>query len=143
MMSPMVGHDALRDGPRHYTRIWAGPDGESHLEDVRLVEQLAPAEAGVAPLLVSEPVAVDRIHFVTVLAGHQDPDWHTGPRRQLVTFLTGTVTIETSDGDRRELAVGSSVLVEDLHGRGHVTTHAAGDQQVLVIPLEPDPSGSR
>src|SRR4051794_12094138 len=100
----MVAHDdAHRDGPRHYLRIWAGPDGESHLEDVRLAETAAPAEPGVAPLLVSNPVAVDRVHFVTVRAGDQDPDWHTGPRRQLVTFLTGGVTIVTSDGDRRDL----------------------------------------
>lgn len=121
----------------HYLRIWADADGESHLDDVTLDDEPAPAEPGVAPLVVSAPVAVDRVHFVTVRADAQDPDWHTGPRRQLVTFLTGAATIETSDGDRRELASGSTVLVEDLVGRGHVTTHAPGDQRVLVIPLDP------
>lgn len=120
----------------HYLRIWADDDGESHLDDVTLPEAIAPAEPGVAPLLVSDPIRVDRVHFVTVQAGDQTPDWHTGPRRQLVTFLTGTVTIETSDGDRRELAAGATVLIEDLAGRGHVTTHAHGDQRVLVIPLD-------
>jgi hypothetical protein len=123
----------------HYLRIWADADGESHLDDVTLPEELAAAEPGVAPLVVSDPIAADRVHFVTVRAGDQEPDWHTGPRRQLVTFLTGTVTIETSDGNRRELPLGSSVLVEDLTGRGHVTTHAPGEQRVLVIPLEPLP----
>ncbi|MGZ8762078.1 MAG: hypothetical protein ACXW2Y_01995 [Acidimicrobiia bacterium] len=122
----------------HYLRIWADIDGESHLDDVTLAEELAPAEPGVAPLVVSAAVEVDRVHFVTVRAGAQSPDWHTGPRRQLVTFLTGAVTIETSDGDRRELPAGSTVLVEDLVGRGHVTTHAPGDQAVLVIPLDAD-----
>jgi hypothetical protein len=120
----------------HYLRIWTDDDGVSHLDDVTLPEQLAPAEAGVAPLVVSDPIGVDRVHFVTVRAGDQAPDWHTGPRRQLVTFLTGSVTIETSDGDRRDLPAGSTVLVEDLVGPGHVTTHAAGDQRVLVIPLD-------
>jgi quercetin dioxygenase-like cupin family protein len=121
----------------HYLRIWTDADGESHLDDVTLPEEVAPAEPGVAPLVVSDPVAVDRVHFVTVRAGEQAPGWHTGPRRQLVTFLTGPVTIETSDGDRRELEPGSTVLVEDLAGRGHVTTHALGDQRVLVIPVDP------
>ena len=122
----------------HYIRIWADSDGDSHLEDVTLAQEPSPAEPGVAPLVVSEPVGVDRVHFVTVRAASQAPDWHTGPRRQLVTFLTGGVTIETSDGDRRELPAGSTVLVEDLAGRGHVTTHAPGDQRVLVIPLDPE-----
>jgi len=126
------GDDALM----HYLRIWADDDGESHLEPVTLPEDLAAGEPGVAPLVVSDPVRVDRLHFVTVKAGRQAPDWHTGPRRQLVTFLTGAVTIETSDGDRRELDPGTTVLVEDLAGRGHVTTHADGDQRVLVIPLD-------
>jgi hypothetical protein len=120
----------------HYLRIWADADGESHLDDVTLPEDPATAEPGVAPLIVSEPVPVDRVHFVTVRAADQTPDWHTGPRRQFVTFLTGSVTIEASDGDRRALSPGSTVLVEDLAGRGHVTTHAAGDQRVLVIPMD-------
>jgi quercetin dioxygenase-like cupin family protein len=137
--APRSGRASREDDRVHYLRIWAGPDGESHLEDVALDEDHSPAEPGVAPLLVSEPVAVDRVHFVTVLAGSQAPDWHTGPRRQFVTFLTGPVTIETSDGARRELPAGSTVLVEDLHGRGHITTHAPGDQRVLVIPLDAEP----
>jgi len=121
----------------HYLRIWSDADGESHLDDVTLPEELAPSEPGVAPLVISEPLRVDRVHFVTVRADDQSPEWHTGPRRQLVTFLTGPVSIETSDGDRRELAPGSTVLVEDLAGRGHVTPHAPGDQRVLVIPVDP------
>jgi hypothetical protein len=122
----------------HYLRIWADDDGESHLDPVSLPTADRPAEPGVAPLVVAEGVLVDRVHFVTVRAGEQRPGWHTGPRRQFVTFLTGSVTIETSDGDRRELPAGSTVLVDDLTGRGHVTTHAPGDQRVLVVPLEPD-----
>jgi hypothetical protein len=120
----------------HYVRIWADSAGESHLEPVELATTHARAEPGVAPLDVSTGVPVDRVHFVTVHAGEQEPGWHTGPRRQFVTFLTGAVTIETSDGDRRELPAGSTVLVDDLVGRGHVTTHAPGDQQVLVVPLD-------
>ena len=37
----------------------------------------------------------------------------------------------------RTLPAGSAVLVEDLVGRGHVTTHAPGPQRVLLIPLDP------
>lgn len=121
----------------HYVRIWADADGESHLEDVTLPATVSPAEPGVAELRVAEGVPVDRLHFLTVRAAEQSPDWHRGPRRQFVTFLDGWVRIAVSDGEERVLPAGSTVLVEDLHGRGHVTEHEPGDRRVLVIPLDP------
>lgn len=121
----------------HYVRIVTGDDGETHLHDVSLPEALAPTEHGVPPLSVSEAVAVDRVEFVGVDGDGQDPGWHNAPRRQLVVFLTGWVRIEVSDGEVRTLPVGSVVLAEDLTGPGHVTTHEAGPQRVLVIPLDP------
>lgn len=121
----------------HYLRIWTDEEGETHLSEVTLPEVTTPAEQGVAQLVIAEAVPVDRLEFVTVRAGEQRPDWHNAPRRQFVTFLTASVTIETSDGDRRTLPPGSTVLAEDVTGRGHVTTHEPGDQRVLVIPLDP------
>lgn len=120
-----------------YVRIWADDAGESHLEDVTLPRTVSPAEPGVAELWVADPVAVDRLHFLVVKAAEQSPDWHRGPRRQFVTFLDGWVRITVSDGEERVLPAGSTVLVEDLHGRGHVTEHEPGDRRVLVIPLDP------
>jgi quercetin dioxygenase-like cupin family protein len=125
-------------GPAHFVRIWADDGGISHLEDVLLPVTVAPAEPGVVELHVSDPVAVDRVHVVTVQAVDQRPDWHTAPRRQFVTFLTGWVRITTADGDERTLPAGSTVLVEDTHGQGHVTEHQPGEQRVLVIPLDPE-----
>jgi len=121
----------------HYVRIWADPDGESHLEDVSLDGATIPAERGVPQLWWSEGVPADRVHFVTVSAVAR-PDWHCAPRRQFVVFLTGGVRITASDGDERHLPTGSVVLAEDLTGRGHVTEHEAGDQDVLVIALDRD-----
>jgi quercetin dioxygenase-like cupin family protein len=128
----------MSEGPTHFVRIWADADGTSHLEDVRLPVTVAPAEPGVAELHVADGVPVDRLHVVTVLAEDQQPDWHTAPRRQFVTFLTGWVRITAADGEERVLPAGSTVLVEDTHGRGHVTEHEPGEQRVLVIPVEPD-----
>jgi hypothetical protein len=120
-----------------YVRIWADDDGESHLTDVSLPFAVLEPELGVAELWWSDAVPVDRVHFLTVRASDQRPDWHRGPRRQFVTFLTGWVRITVSDGEERVLPAGSTVLVEDLHGRGHVTEHEPGDQRVLVVPLDP------
>ncbi|MBU6329672.1 MAG: hypothetical protein KGR18_06960 [Acidobacteria bacterium] len=119
----------------HHLRIWADADGESHLEEVTLDVTVAPAEPGVAELWVSDAVAVDRAHFVTVQAVEQVPDWHCAPRRQFVVFLDGWVRITASDGESRHLPAGSVVLVEDLTGRGHLTEHEPGVRRVLLLPL--------
>jgi hypothetical protein len=121
-----------------YARIWADAAGESHLERVVTGRTLAPAEQGVVELLVSRAFAVDRLHFVTVRADDQEPNWHLAPRRQFVVFLDGWVRITTSDGDAACLPSGSVVLVEDVEGKGHVTEHEPGEQRALVIPLDPD-----
>jgi quercetin dioxygenase-like cupin family protein len=117
-----------------YLRIWADEDGASHLEEVTLERRVHPAEPGVAEIWQSDALGVSALHVVTVKASDQRPDWHCGPRRQFVVFLDGWTRITTSDGDERRLAPGSVVLVEDLHGRGHVTEHEPGDRRVLVIP---------
>ncbi|MCD9625337.1 hypothetical protein [Rhabdothermincola salaria] len=117
-----------------YLRIWADEDGESHLEEVTLERRVHPAEPGVAELWQSAALPVSALHVVTVKAAEQRPDWHCGPRRQFVVFRDGSTRIATSDGDERRLAAGSLVLVEDLHGRGHLTEHESGDRRVLVIP---------
>ncbi len=121
-----------------YVRIWADGGGVSHLSDVGLDRTVLPAEAGVAELWQSDPVAVDRLHVVTVKADAERPDWHCAPRRQFVVFLDGWVRLTVGDGTTRQLPAGSVVLAEDLHGRGHVTEHQPGDRRVLVIPLEED-----
>ena len=53
-------------------------------------------------------------------------------------FLDGWVQLTVSDGDSCRLPAGSVVLVDDLHGKGHVTEHEPGVRRVLVIPTEPD-----
>lgn len=119
----------------HYVRIWADESGESHLEDITLEHTVSPAEPGVAELWVSLGVEVDRVHFLTVQASTQSPDWHCAPRRQFVVFLDGWTRITVSDGETRVLPVGSTLLVEDTEGRGHVTEHEPGERRVLLLPL--------
>jgi hypothetical protein len=133
--TPARAAGAARQTPAmDYLRIWADADGESHLEEVTLPRRVHPAEAGVAELWGSDPLGVAGLSIVTVRAGVQAPDWHCGPQRQFVVFLDGWVRIATSDGDHRELPRGSVVLVEDVHGRGHVTEHQPGDRRVLILP---------
>jgi hypothetical protein len=59
--------------------------------------------------------------------------------------LDGIVEFETSDGEVRHVSAGGFVLVEDTHGKGHISRHSVEGQSVILITL-PDgldlPSGS-
>ncbi len=120
------------------TTIVSDDDGVTHFRELDLPDTVVPSEPGVPELVHSAGLPVDRVHFLTVRDGTLTPDWHTPPRRQVVVFLTGWARLEVGDGEVRTFSPGSAVLVEDLTGAGHVTTHEPGDQAVLVIPLEPD-----
>ena len=50
--------------------------------------------------------------------GYRD-EWHCAPRPVLGTVLSGTIRIETSDGDTRVLSPGAQFVAADLHGDGH------------------------
>lgn len=67
--------------------------------------------------------------------GMRQVDWHTVPDRVLTVRLDGSVEYETSDGEVRRVAAGEFVLVEDTHGKGHLSRHSPDAQLVLWISL--------
>ena len=71
-----------------------------------------------APFQISCHYPVSRIRFVHIPAGVREARWHIPPGRVLAVWLDGIVEFETSDGEVRRVSAGSSVLVEDTHGKG-------------------------
>jgi uncharacterized cupin superfamily protein len=50
--------------------------------------------------------------------------------------MTGSVTMETTDGTVRRLDAGDLVLLEDTTGKGHVTKNVGeGYASFLVVPV--------
>lgn len=86
------GAGSWQSGAMDYLRIWADEDGVSHFTEVELPFEVLPAEPGVAELWWSEPVAVDRMHFLSVRDGNPVARLALRARRQFVTFLTGWVS---------------------------------------------------
>ena len=125
-------------------RIYATPDGESHFGDVEIAMTMAPLFPNDAPFGLSAHFPATRIRFVHVPAGVRETGWHTPPGRVLAVWLNGTVEFETSDGEVRRVSAGDFVLVEDTHGKGHVSRHPVEGQSLILITL-PDgldlPSG--
>jgi hypothetical protein len=102
-------------------RIYATPDGESHFGETDIPTTTTPLFANEASFQLSGHYSASRIRFVHIPAGVCEAVWHTPPGRVLAVWLDGIVEFETSDGDVRCVSAGSSVLVEDTHGKG--TSH--------------------
>jgi hypothetical protein len=123
--------------PIAYIRLYAGEDGHSHFEDVRLGGEPSGVSESELRAVFSEPFTAQRAMFRHVVQEASAEHPHNTPRRQFIVQLTGKCEIEASDGERRRLVPGSVLLLEDTGGPGH-TTRRVGveDRLTLLIPLE-------
>jgi hypothetical protein len=116
-------------------RIYATPDGESHFGDADIPTTTMPLFPNEAPFRLSGHYSASRIRFVHVPAGVREAGWHIPPARVLAVWLDGIVEFEASDGDVRRVSAGSSVLVEDTHGKGHISRHPVEGQSLILVTL--------
>jgi len=117
-------------------RIYATPDGESHFGEVEIpMTAMLAVAPGAKPFQVSKRYLASSMEFTRIPAGMRQVDWHTVPARILTVRLTGAVDYETSDGEVRHVSAGEFVLVEDTHGKGHLSRHSSDEQTVLWIRL--------
>ena len=123
-------------------RIWAGEDGESHLEEKELEfkeSDFLPS----APSMLLTPQENASSYFIARASAGLELDWHAAPVRELAVYLTGQGEIEASDGAIRPLDPGTILLAEDTTGKGH-KTRVTGTEDVLVVivTLPDDPASS-
>jgi hypothetical protein len=119
-------------------RIYATPDGESHFGEVDVATTLTPLFPNEAPLELSAYYPASRVSFVHIPAGMREAGFHTPPGRLLAIWLDGYVEFETSDGQVRRVTADKAVLVEDTHGKGHISRHPPEGQNLILVML---PSG--
>lgn len=112
------------------TRIYTGPDGQSHAEEVTL--QLVPSDGSTD---MSDMAKATGAQFRRQAPNYFE-DWHTAPRRQYVITLSGRGEIEVADGKKVPLGPGHILLVEDLTGKGHISRGVGTEDRIsLLIPL--------
>jgi hypothetical protein len=121
------------------TRIFTGPDGLAHAEDIELKLNARGAsemlKATGAEFSVRPPTAGANPRN-TAATDPNDPGWHTGPARQFVITLSGSSEVEVSGGVHVLTGPGHINLIEDTTGKGHVTRNfGPEDRIVLTIPL--------
>ena len=118
--------------PITMTRIYAGPDGQSHAEEV----EMKLTERGIADF------AATAAQFSSRPAGPPNTNWHTGPRRQFVITLSGRAELEVSDGRKILAGPGHINRIEDTTGKGHLTRNTE-DRVVITIPLADEPGSGK
>jgi hypothetical protein len=118
-----------------YTRVFTGPDGETHFEDAETAGQTGQAAESDLVGTVSETFPVTGVYFREVVEESSDAP-HNAPFPLFIVGLRGTFSVEVSDGEVREFPPGSVVLVEDTTGKGH-TTRVLGNQICVTatVPL--------
>jgi quercetin dioxygenase-like cupin family protein len=120
--------------PLMITRLYTGPDNQSHAEEIEL-KFTAGSPTEVAKMMQVTGAELHRT------AGGSVADWHRGPRRQYVITLSGHGEVEVAGGKKISMGPGHIDLVEDTSGKGHITrTLGAEDRVTLQLPLA-DQSG--
>jgi hypothetical protein len=115
--------------PVMINRLYTGPDGQTHAEEIEA--KFAPlGEAAAYKLLANAGAELRRAPPGRVV------DWHTAPRRQYVITLSGHAELEVAGGKKILLGPGSIDLVEDVTGKGHITRVIGNEDRVTIqIPL--------
>jgi hypothetical protein len=113
-----------------YVRVFTGPDGESHFEDVGVAFKADPPRR----FLLSDWQSVERIRYLRFPAGLPG-DRHVAPGRLIHICLTGTCAIQASDGEIRHFHPGDIFVAEDTTGKGH-TFWTDNDSAVLLARIQ-------
>jgi quercetin dioxygenase-like cupin family protein len=134
---PLIGRHFAQPGavladshqPVFMTRLYTGPDNQTHSEEIEL--KFAPGH----PTEVSKLLQVTGAELHRTAGGTVE-DWHRAPRRQYVITLSGQGEIEVAGGKKVMVGPGNIDLVEDTTGKGHITKAVGSEDRVtLQLPL--------
>ncbi len=111
--------------------LWVDDKGETHWRDIE-VEYVETTRAG----RLSKRLPATGIIFREVQPDY-DLDWHPAPRRQYIINLDAGVQITASDGEARKIGAGEVILVEDTHGKGHLSKALDGKvRNCIFVPID-------
>lgn len=111
--------------------LYADEAGASHFRDIE-VEWVATHPGG----KLSRRLPATGVIFRET-GGDYDLDWHPAPRRQYIVNLDAGVQITASDGESRMIGAGEVILVEDVHGKGHLSKAVSGQiRHSIFIPID-------
>jgi hypothetical protein len=111
--------------PITITRLYTGPDGQTHAEQTQAV-----FEGGAAKL-----ADVNGAEF-RWLSKNSTPQWHTTSRRMYTITIIGTGEVEIGGGQKIPVGPGHISLLEDYTGKGHLTRNFEDRLTLMVMAGE-------
>jgi len=128
---PSVGAQAQTHKSMTMTRLYTGPDNQTHAEEV----EMKFTSGGPNEVFKMLPVNAAELHRG---AAGRVSDWHRGPRRQYVITLSGTGELEVAGGKKIPVGPGHIELIEDTTGKGHITKVTGTEERVILqLPIAP------
>ena len=122
--------------PFRYARVYTGADGETHFSDHEMPFNLMDFAPPAPPISVTESLPAQAMAVISSPGGWAG-DWHPTPRRQFIIVLPGELEVEVSDGEVRRFGPASIVLVEDIHGKGHISRVSSEMRSYsIALPLQ-------
>ncbi len=115
--------------PMMVTRIYTGPDGRTHAENIEMTLKGRSSETE-----MSDTVKVTGLEFRRTSPKYS-LDFHPAPARQYVVTLSGRGEIELEDGTKIPLTPGHILLAEDTTGKGHIS-RAVGSEDRLSLFIQ-------
>jgi len=111
--------------------LYVDGNGETHFRDIE-VEWIEEGKFSKYAAMVPAKGVIFR-----ETSGEYNLDWHPAPRRQFIINLDAGAKITASDGEIRTIGAGEVILVEDTHGKGHLSEAVGGKlRHSIFIPLE-------
>jgi hypothetical protein len=117
-----------------FWQLYSDSVGESHFASVSIelvTRKFAPPAESFD---VSDFAAATHYGFVRLPRGWVG-DLHPSPMCLWVFFLSGEIEFEASDGERRRVAAGGAILLEDTTGKGH-QSRVIGDGPALLAVVQ-------
>ena len=126
------GRVAGQTTPTVITRLYTGPDDQSHAADAEVRWRTARLHP---ELKESESMKVTGAQFLRWPRGFV---WegHPASKRQYVIVISGRGEVDVVGGSKVQLVPGRVLLAEDITGKGHTTRIGpAEDLVMLLLPL--------
>lgn len=115
-----------------YVLLTLDEDGAARLEDRRFEMRPSVFAPPADPLMSTEFEPAERMLFLVLPKG-----WvgrmHPSPKRQVAMILSGSIRVEASNGDAREIGAGGVWRMEDVSGPGHRTLVTSEEDARLAI----------
>ena len=103
-------------------RMYTGPDGQSHFEEIK------------SPAPLNETSHLDaKEAYIRTWPADFFHDWHPSRQRQYAITLSGQLEIEIGDGTKIVFGPGDAYWGEDLTGEGHTGRVVGGQPRVALV----------